>query len=246
MQIQESSAIHGTWRANDVKLYCVVSYADVKTLRILSKVRWMITDVRKLVNSVSINENTWTARRIINSRRLEQVAEISEAFEDNGDSDTEQVFLAFTTLFRKMVDDHYSSLQDHNDIEGPLESQTALLAGNSPGLKATAGEYSTMALEQSATESPKTETNDSCEKDVGNVTTLITREPESRHRLPLWSTTTCGQRGKLKSNTSTSLTIWNPPFHLDWAAIDSLVLAGITDGYSDRYLQSVHSSVIHM
>lgn len=221
-----------TW----TKLHCAVSYADVKTLRILSKVQWMTTDVGTLVNGVTVNENVWAARRIINSRRLEKLAQMSESSFATADAEPEEVFLAFTALFRKMVDDHYGSIEKQNNTQSFPGEQRESLTGNELEHEAIAEEDSLMKLEPAVSEQPKSDNNGCDGNNSSNVVTSTANR--LRHRLPLWSTTTCGQRGKLKANTSAPLRIWNPPFHIDWAAIESLFFDGKdgSRGNEDRKL----------
>ncbi|KAL8926530.1 MAG: hypothetical protein Q9208_002857 [Pyrenodesmia sp. 3 TL-2023] len=217
-----------------IKLHCAVSYADVETLRILSRVRWITTDVETLLGGVSVNEEIWMPRRIINYRRLANLASSSKRWSTTADWDREQVFLAFTTLFRAMVDEHYSSIPLSQIVQSVNGSEEGILSAVRSRHDDTIGEGPVVESGNSTSENLMTEDMEPVEKNLRG------------HRLPLWSTTKCGQRGLLEANTSATLTIWNPPFHLNWAAIESLFFAGNTGGYSNGDLQKVHSSVIHM
>ncbi|KAL8901766.1 MAG: hypothetical protein Q9207_005038 [Kuettlingeria erythrocarpa] len=219
-------------RAN--MLHCAVSYADVQTLRILSKVRWITTDVDKLLAGVSVKDDIWMPRRVINHSRLANLTSLSERYTTPSDWDREQVFLAFTTLFRAMVDDHYSSISGNKIIQSTNGSEEEILS-------AVRSRH-----DDTTREGPLERSKISPSDGVMTVDMEPPKKISGGHRLPLWSTTKCGQRGLLEANTSASLTIWNPPFHLDWAAIESLFFAGRADGYSNSDLQTVHSSVIHM
>ncbi|KAL8747877.1 MAG: hypothetical protein Q9184_007544 [Pyrenodesmia sp. 2 TL-2023] len=224
----------GFGRLTRIKLHCAVSYADVETLRILSKVRWVTTNVETLLSGVGVNEDIWKPRRIINYRRLASLASLSEGCSTAMDWDREQIFLAFTTMFRAMVDEHYSSIPGSQIVRSVNGSEERFLCAIRSGNDNIIEKGPVVASGNSTSENQVTEDVKPFKKNPGG------------HRLPLWSTTTCGQRGLLEANTSAALTIWNPPFHLNWAAIERLFFAENTDGYSNSDLQKVHSSVIHM
>lgn len=169
-------------------------------------------DVPKLVNG--LNANIWTPRKIINTRRLANIVRASEDSRADGDLDPETVFFAFVNLFRNMVDEHYGSLSSFEDA--PQRPSYTLTSEDKSVLKSTGSKGSLVKPDQRR---PGTcDDKDAC----GGVASSTAKNGGPAVRLPLWSTTPCGQRGKIDSNTSAPLQIWNPPYHLDWAAIDEL------------------------
>ena len=198
------------------QLHGAVSYADITTLRILSEVGWMRMDLPKLVNG--LNANIWTPRKMINTRRLANIVKASEDSRADGDLDPEQVFFAFVNLFRNMVDEHYGSLS--SDKNARLRSSHTLTSEDKLVLESAGNVGSIVKPEQRRLGTSHDKAT------FENVASSTAKNHDPAFRLPLWSTTPCGQRGKIDSNTLTPLQIWNPPYHLDWAAIDELFFQG--------------------
>ena len=173
-------------------------------------------DVRKLVNS--LNANIWTPRKMINTRRLANIVNASDDYSAAGNIDPEQVFFAFVDLFRNMVDDHYGSLS--SDESMPQRAPHTLTSEDNFVLESAGNVGSLVRPDQQRL--GIYHDKDAC----GNVTSSTSKNRDPTIRLPLWSTTPCGQRGKIDSNTSAPLQIWNPPYLLDWAAIDELFFHG--------------------
>ena len=173
-------------------------------------------DVRKLVNG--LNANIWTPRKIINTRRLAKIVKASEDSRATGNLEPEQVFFAFVNLFRNMVDEHYGSLS--SDENPRLGSSHNLTPEGNMVLESTGNVGSLVEPDQRRLGT--SHDKDTC----GNVASSASKNRDQTIRLPLWSTTPCGQRGKINSNTLTPLQIWNPPYHLDWSAIDELFFQG--------------------
>lgn len=91
------------------KLHYAACYADVQTLQVLYKVRWITGNVQELINGM--HKDIWTPRRMIEARRINNLAWASGDAQVPKEKNSEKAYEAFMDLVQKIIDDHDGSTE---------------------------------------------------------------------------------------------------------------------------------------